>query len=77
MIEIFVSVATGISVAGALCVAHNKSAKANYLWSLSNIVFIINTYLIKQYSMMAMFFVYEAIALYGIYKTLVIKNEIS
>ena len=68
MMDIIVCICTAISVMGALCVSHNKPVTANYLWSVSNIGFIVNTILIEEYCMTVTFVIFEAIALYGIYK---------
>ena len=56
-----------MAIIGAIFVSNNKPLIANYFWSISNIAFIIYNISINEFEMVLLFFVYEIIAIYGIY----------
>ena len=58
---------TIIGIVGAIYVSKDKSLYANCLFAIANAGLLVYNYKIKEYEMMMLFIVYEAIAIYGIY----------
>lgn len=60
-------ICTLIAVTGAIYVACDRALTANYLWSISNLAFIIHNIMITEFEMVILFTVYEVICLFGIW----------
>lgn len=63
----YIQIATGLAILGALYVASNRALAANTLWSISNPILILHNILSNQFEQAIMFIVFSVVAFYGIY----------
>lgn len=74
--DMYIQIATGLSILGALYVASNRALAANILWSFSNPTLILHNILSGQPEQAAMFVVFSLISLYGIYHLIYIEQVV-